>query len=31
MIESNGGLGGFGHGIEVKKRLLNLEKAHGVR
>jgi O-6-methylguanine DNA methyltransferase len=31
VIESNGGLGGFGHGIEVKKRLLNLEKAHGVR
>jgi O-6-methylguanine DNA methyltransferase len=31
VIESDGGLGGFGHGIEVKKRLLNLEKTHGVR
>jgi len=31
VIESNGGLGGFGHGIKVKKRLLNLEKTHGVR
>lgn len=31
VIESNGGLGGFGHGIKVKKRLLDLEKAHGVR
>ena len=31
VIESNGGLGGFGHGIRVKKRLLDLEKAHGVR
>ena len=31
VIESNGGLGGFGHGIKVKKRLLNLEKAHGVQ
>jgi methylated-DNA-[protein]-cysteine S-methyltransferase len=31
VIESNGGLGGFGHGIEVKKRLLDFEKAHGVR
>lgn len=31
VIESNGGLGGFGHGIEVKKRLLNLEKSHEVR
>jgi methylated-DNA-[protein]-cysteine S-methyltransferase len=31
VIESNGGLGGFGHGIKVKKRLLSLEKAHGVR
>jgi len=31
VIESNGGLGGFGHGIEVKKRLLNLERAHGLR
>ena len=31
VIESNGGLGGFGHGIKVKKRLLDLEKGHGVR
>jgi O-6-methylguanine DNA methyltransferase len=31
VIESNGGLGGFGHGIEVKRRLLNFEKTHGVR
>ncbi len=31
VIESNGGLGGFGHGIRVKKRLLDFEKAHGVR
>ena len=29
VIESNGGLGGFGHGIEVKKRLLEFEKGHG--
>lgn len=26
VIENNGGLGGFGHGLKVKKRLLNLEK-----
>jgi O-6-methylguanine DNA methyltransferase len=31
VIESNGGLGGFGHGIEVKRRLLDFEKTHGVR
>ena len=31
VIESNGGLGGFGHGIKVKKRLLSLEKAYGLR
>jgi O-6-methylguanine DNA methyltransferase len=30
VIESNGGLGGFGHGIKVKKRLLDLEKAHEI-
>jgi methylated-DNA-[protein]-cysteine S-methyltransferase len=30
VIASNGGLGGFGHGIEVKRRLLKLEKGHGV-
>jgi O-6-methylguanine DNA methyltransferase len=29
VIENNGGLGGFGHGIKVKKRLLDFEKAHG--
>jgi O-6-methylguanine DNA methyltransferase len=29
VIESNGGLGGFGHGIKVKKRLLDFEKGHG--
>ena len=26
VIESNGGLGGFGHGLKVKAKLLNLEK-----
>jgi O-6-methylguanine DNA methyltransferase len=31
VIESNGGLGGFGHGLKVKARLLNLERAHGIR
>ena len=31
VIESNGGLGGFGHGLKVKKRLLDLERAHGIR
>ena len=30
VIESNGGLGGFGHGIKVKKELLDFEKSHGV-
>jgi O-6-methylguanine DNA methyltransferase len=30
VIESDGGLGGFGHGIGVKRRLLELEKGHGV-
>jgi O-6-methylguanine DNA methyltransferase len=29
VIESSGGLGGFGHGIRVKKRLLDFEKGHG--
>jgi len=29
VIESNGGLGGFGHGVEVKNQLLEFEKAHG--
>jgi methylated-DNA-[protein]-cysteine S-methyltransferase len=31
VIESSGGLGGFGHGLKVKAKLLNLEKAHGIR
>jgi len=31
VIESNGGLGGFGHGIRFKKRLLDLERARGRR
>jgi len=30
VIESNGGLGGFGHGLKVKKRLLDLERIHGL-
>ena len=30
VIESKGGLGGFGHGIKVKKELLRFEKAHGL-
>jgi len=29
VIESSGGMGGFGHGIEVKRRLLDFEKRHG--
>jgi len=29
VIESNGGLGGFGHGIKVKKQLLEFEETHG--
>ncbi|HUL23271.1 MAG TPA: methylated-DNA--[protein]-cysteine S-methyltransferase [Thermodesulfobacteriota bacterium] len=29
VIESNGGLGGFGHGVKVKKQLLDFEKSHG--
>jgi O-6-methylguanine DNA methyltransferase len=29
VIASGGGLGGFGHGIKVKKRLLDFEKGHG--
>jgi O-6-methylguanine DNA methyltransferase len=28
VIESNGRLGGFGHGVKVKKQLLDFEKAH---
>jgi O6-methylguanine-DNA--protein-cysteine methyltransferase len=30
VIESNGGLGGFGHGLKVKKQLLDFEKTRGV-
>jgi O-6-methylguanine DNA methyltransferase len=30
VIESNGGLGGFGHGIQVKRRLLDFERAHAL-
>jgi methylated-DNA-[protein]-cysteine S-methyltransferase len=30
VIESNGGLGGFGHGLKVKEQLLDFEKAHGL-
>lgn len=29
IIKSNGDLGGFGHGIKVKKMLLDFEKTHG--
>ena len=29
VIESNGGLGGFGHGIKAKRRLLSLENFRG--
>lgn len=29
VIENNGGLGGFGHGVMLKKQLLDFEKAHG--
>jgi O-6-methylguanine DNA methyltransferase len=29
VIESSGGLGGFGHGLKVKKRLLDFERGHG--
>lgn len=28
VIRSNGDLGGFGHGKEIKKRLIELERAH---
>ncbi len=28
VIESKGGLGGFGHGLKVKKQLLDFERAH---
>ncbi|HUL30287.1 MAG TPA: methylated-DNA--[protein]-cysteine S-methyltransferase [Thermodesulfobacteriota bacterium] len=29
VVESNGGLGGFGHGVNVKKKLLDFEKTKG--
>jgi methylated-DNA-[protein]-cysteine S-methyltransferase len=29
VIKADGGLGGFGHGTEFKKRLLDFEKIHG--
>jgi len=28
VVESNGGLGGFGHGLKVKRQLLDFEAAH---
>jgi len=31
VIENNGGLGGFGYGVKVKKQLLDFEKAVGFR
>ncbi len=31
VIESNGGLGGFGHGLRAKTQLLDFEKAHVLR
>jgi len=30
VIETNGGLGGFGHGLKVKKELLDFEKPHAL-
>jgi O-6-methylguanine DNA methyltransferase len=30
VIESNGGLGGYGHGLKMKKQLLDFEKGHGI-
>lgn len=30
VIESNGGLGGFGHGVKVKRQLLDFEKTHAL-
>jgi len=30
VVESRGGLGGFGHGIKIKKRLLEFEKRNGI-
>jgi O-6-methylguanine DNA methyltransferase len=31
VIESNGGLGGYGSGIGIKKRLLEFERSHALR
>ena len=31
VIDSNGGLGGFGHGLKAKTQLLDFEKAHVLR
>ncbi len=31
VIESNGGLGGYGSGIDIKKQLLDFEKRHAFR
>jgi O-6-methylguanine DNA methyltransferase len=31
VIESDGGLGGFGHGLKVKRQLLDFERAHALR
>ncbi len=31
VIESNGGLGGYGSGIDIKKQLLDFEKSHALR
>jgi methylated-DNA-[protein]-cysteine S-methyltransferase len=30
VIETNGGLGGYGHGLKMKRQLLDLEKLHGL-
>jgi methylated-DNA-[protein]-cysteine S-methyltransferase len=30
VIENNGGLGGFGHGTKLKKRLLDFEKSYTI-
>jgi methylated-DNA-[protein]-cysteine S-methyltransferase len=30
VVGSNGSIGGFGHGIRIKRKLINLEKGNGV-
>ncbi|MFB3887269.1 MAG: methylated-DNA--[protein]-cysteine S-methyltransferase [Thermodesulfobacteriota bacterium] len=30
VIESNGGLGGFGHGLKIKRQLLDFERNHAL-